>query len=114
MDEISPTAATRIAELRDGKVTEWEITPAGLGVEPQPLEGLAGGSAEDNARVIRDVLSGKRKDAARSATLLNAAAAIYVGGRSDTLEKGIVLAAESIDTGAASAKLDELRKSSAA
>ncbi len=112
MDEISPTAATRVAELRDGQVTEREITPSGLGVDPQPLEGLAGGSAADNARVIREVLSGKRRDAARSATLLNAAAAIYVGGRSDTLEKGVLLATESIDTGAASAKLDDLRKAS--
>ena len=53
--------------------------------------------------VIRDVLSGKRRDAARTATLLNAAAAIYVGGAADTLEQGVRIAAESLDVGAARA-----------
>jgi anthranilate phosphoribosyltransferase len=109
MDEISPSSATRVAELRDGKVTEREITPGALGVEPQPLEGLRGGSAAENAQVIRDVLSGKRQDAARSATLLNAAAAIYVGGRVSSLEQGVTSAAASVDSGAAMEKLAALK-----
>jgi anthranilate phosphoribosyltransferase len=112
MDELSPTGATRIAELRDGTVTELEVTPESLGVEPQTLEGLAGGSAQDNAAVIRDVLSGKRKDAARTATLLNAAAAIYVADVAPSLVEGVRVAARSVDSGAARAKLEELRASS--
>jgi len=72
------------------------------------LEGLGGGSAAENAQVIRDVLSGKRKDEARSATLLNAAAAIYVGERVASLEEGVTAAAASVDSGAAMAKLAAL------
>ncbi len=114
MDEVSPTATTRIAELRDGTVIEREVTPEALGVEPQPLEGLAGGSAADNADVIRAVLGGRRKDAARTATLLNAAAAIYVGGAAATLEDAVGVAAQSVDTGAALETLDRLRAASLA
>jgi anthranilate phosphoribosyltransferase len=112
MDELSPTGPTRIAELKDGVVTESEVTPESLGVEPQPLEGLAGGSAADNAAVIRAVLSGERRDAARTATLLNAAAAIYVGGRAPTLAQGVRHASESVDSGAALEKLEALRAAS--
>ena len=89
-------------------MTEREITPEALGVESRPLEGLGGGSAAENAQVIRDVLSGKRKDEARSATLLNAAAAIYVGERVASLEEGVTAAAASVDSGAAMAKLAAL------
>ena len=113
MDEISPTAATRVAELRDGQVSEREVTPGALGIEPHPLEGLAGGSVAENAEVIRDVLSGKRRDAARSATLLNAAAAIYVSDLASTLAQGITLATEAIDSGAAMAKLEALKEEAA-
>jgi anthranilate phosphoribosyltransferase len=73
------------------------------------LEGLKGGSAAENAQVIRDVLSGKRQDAARSATLLNAAAAIYVGGGVNSLEQGVASAIASVDSGAAMAKLAALK-----
>jgi anthranilate phosphoribosyltransferase len=112
MDEVSPTGATRLAELKHGSVEEREITPDALGVDPQPLEGIAGGSAADNAQVIRDVLSGKRRDAARSATLLNAAAAIYVGDAADTMERAVRLAAEAIASGAALQKLEALKTAS--
>jgi anthranilate phosphoribosyltransferase len=112
MDELSPTGSTRIAELRDGRVAELEVTPESLGVEPMPLEGLAGGSAADNAAVIRAVLSGERRDAARTATLLNAAAAIYVSGLVPALDQGVRRAAESLDSGAAAEKLEGLRAAS--
>ena len=112
MDEISPTAATRVAEVKDGTVIESEVTPEQLGVEPHPLEGLAGGSAAENAEVIRAVLSGKKQDAARTATLLNAAAAIYVGGAAESLAAGVAAATKAIDSGAAEAKLEGLRSAS--
>ena len=113
MDEISPTGVTRVAELRDGEVLEREITPEAVGVDPQPLEGIAGGSAADNAEVIREVLSGKRRDAARTATLLNAAAAIYVGDAAHSLERGVRMAADAIASGAALQKLKGLKAASA-
>ena len=113
MDEISPTGPTRVAELKDGQVQSYEVTPESLGVDPQPLEGVAGGSPEDNARVIRDVLSGKRQDAARTATVLNAAAAIYVGGLADSLSRAVRLAGNAIASGAALQKLEALRAASA-
>ena len=112
MDEVSPTGATRLAELKDGEVHELEITPDALGVDPQPLEGIVGGSAADNARVIGDVLSGKRRDAARTVTLLNAAAAIYVGDAADTLARAAWMAADAISSGAVLQKLEALKTES--
>ena len=112
MDEVSPTAPTRIAELGDSGIAEREVTPEALGVQPQPLEGVAGGTAGENAEVIRAVLANRRRDAARTATLLNAAAAIYVSGLVTTLEEGVRKAAESVDSGAALARLEQLKEAS--
>ena len=112
MDEISPTGPTRVAELMRGGVTEHEITPEALGLDPRPLEGIAGGDPTHNAQVIRDVLSGKRQDAARTATLLNAAAAIYVGGAAETLAGGVTMASAAVSSGAALHKLEILKEAS--
>lgn len=112
MDEVSPLGPTRVHELREGEVEAYEVTPAGLGVEVHPAEGLTGGEPEDNARIVRDVLEGRRRDAARSAVLLNAAAAIYVGGAADSLEEGVGVAREAVDAGSALAKLEALAEAS--
>jgi anthranilate phosphoribosyltransferase len=112
MDEVSPTGTTRLAELKDGRVVESEITPEALGVDPHPLEGIQGGTAAENAQVIRDVLSGKRRDAARTATLLNAAAAIYVASAADSLARAVRMAADAIASGAALQKLEALKSAS--
>ena len=112
MDELSPSGPTRLAELRDGALVERDVTPESLGVETHPLGGLAGGSPEENAALILDVLEGRVHHAARTATLLNAAAALYVGGRAATLEEGVRRAAESVDSGAARETLERLREAS--
>jgi anthranilate phosphoribosyltransferase len=108
MDEISPSGITQVAELRDGRVTRYEVSPADLGLEEIPLAGLAGGGPGDNARTIEAVLGGE-VGAARTATLLNAAGAIYVAGRAATLTEGVVQAAAAVDDGRARDALARLR-----
>jgi anthranilate phosphoribosyltransferase len=71
---------------------------------------LRGGDAEANAQIIRDVLSGERRDEARALILINAAAALFVGGKAETLIDAARLAEESIDGGAAGMKLEQLIK----
>ena len=109
IDELSPLGPTRVCELDGGEVSEYEVTPESLGVPQLPVDGLAGGEPEDNARKILDVLGGRDHSAARGAVLLNAAAAIYVGDGAESLEAAVRVAAESVDSGAAMEKLDALR-----
>src|SRR3989449_2459250 len=108
LDEITVTNKTLVAEAFDGKVRTFEIEPADFGVGLMTLEHLRGGDAEANASIIRAVLSGQRADAARSVVIVNAAAALHVGGIARDLRAGAQLAAESIDSGAALGKLDQL------
>jgi anthranilate phosphoribosyltransferase len=108
MDELSPAGPTRVAELRAGSVEEYVIVPEDLGLERHALDGLAGGEPEDNARLIRGVLEGRVRGAARAAVVLNAAAAIYVAGRADDLLEAVGLAAETLDSGAALRTLEAL------
>lgn len=110
MDEISPRGATRVAELLDGTVREYSVTPEELGVDSRPLEELAGGEPEDNARIIQGVLTGTDRGGARTAVLLNAGAAIRVAGRADSLAEGVEKAAKSVDQGAAAEALERLRQ----
>ncbi len=113
MDELSPAGPTRILELAEGRVRETVVTPESLGLQAGPLEELAGGEPHDNARVIRDVLEGSRADAARTAVLMNAGAAIYVSGQVDDLRQGVERAAASVDEGRAAAVLERLRSATA-
>jgi len=101
LDEISIAAPTRVVELRDGKVETYTVTPEDLGVERTPIDTIAFGAPEENARVTRAVLSGDDDGIARSLTLVNAGAAVYAAGRSDTLQAGVAAAATAIDSGAA-------------
>ncbi len=112
MDEVSPTGMTRVAELREGEVHEYEVSPADLGVEPAGLEELAGGEPDQNAAIIEAVLTGEQ-GGARSAVVVNAAAALLVGGAADSWEEGARLAEASIDEGSAARALERLRASSA-
>ena len=107
MDEITVTAETLVAEIGEGSITEYEITPEDLGLSRHPPDGLLGGDAHLNARVLRGVLSGEDRGAARDVVLANAGAAVYVSGGSDSLQSGVRLAEESIATGAAGQALDE-------
>ena len=112
LDELSPCGPTRVAELRDGRVSDYEVTPEELGLDPVAPEALAGGEPEENAAVVRAVLTGEEGGAARTAVLINAAAAFQVAGRTDSLADGVAAAAESIDSGAAAAPRAPLNSAS--
>jgi anthranilate phosphoribosyltransferase len=109
LDEITITGSTRIAEVRDGQVRSYEVTPEEFGLQRAPLDEISGGDAAFNATLIREVLSGK-KSARRDVVLLNAAAALAAAGRADLLRDAVPLAAKAIDSGAAEKKLAALAK----
>jgi len=107
LDEITITGPTRIAEVREGHVRTYEVTPEEFGINRAALKEISGGDAAANAAIIRDILAGK-KSPRRDIVLLNAAAALVAAGRAEHLADGLPLAAQSIDSGAATAKLAAL------
>jgi len=107
LDEISLCGPTKVAELRDGEVKEFTLEPERFGFKPCPLEELHGGSPEESAAILKDVLQGK-KGVPRDVVLLNSGAALYVAGAAQSIQDGIRLAAESIDCGKARQKLEQL------
>jgi anthranilate phosphoribosyltransferase len=107
MDELTVFGTSHVAELRDGKVKEYTIDPAKLGLAHTDRAAVAGGSAQENAARIRAILGGA-KGPARDIVLLNAGAALVVAGVVDDLAAGIERARASIDRGEARTKLDEL------
>lgn len=106
LDEISLSAPTSVCEVKDGTYTRYTITPEQFGLTRCCKEELVGGTPKDNAKITRDILSGV-KGPKRDAVLLNAGAAIYIAGRTKTMQEGIELAARLIDDGKALAKLEE-------
>jgi anthranilate phosphoribosyltransferase len=110
LDEVTLADSTFVAEARDGEVRTFEIAPEEFGFERSGLDNLRGGDAAGNAAIIRDVLTGKRRDEARTLIVINAAAALHVGEAAADLREGVQLAEESIDAGMASEKLDELAR----
>ncbi len=107
LDELTTTGATDVAELKGGKVTVFEVTPADAGLAPAKLSDLRGGDEKENAAAIRDVLAGK-KTPLRDIAVLNAAAALIVAGKAANLLDGAALAAHSIESGAARKALERL------
>ncbi|SEL90159.1 anthranilate phosphoribosyltransferase [Haloferax larsenii] len=110
MDEIALHDATTVAEVDGDEVTEYTLTPGDLGLEQAPIEDVAGGTPEENARDLEGILTGDVTGPKRDLILANAGAAIYVADLADSLEAGVETAREAIDTGAAEAKLDALRE----
>ena len=108
LDEITLAGRTYVAEARGGEVRTFEISPQDFGFEPAVLDHLRGGDTEANAAIVRAVLAGERKDEARQLVIVNAAAALLLGGVAQSLSHGSSLASEAIDTGAAMAKLERL------
>ena len=108
LDEITCTGNTRVSELRDGDIRTYDLAPELLIGETFDSEEMAGGDPEENAKILRGILDGSVQGAPRAVVLLNAAAAIVVGEKADTLDEGLKLAAASIDSGAALAKLETL------
>jgi len=107
LDEISLCGPTKVAELRGGQVKEYMVEPEQFGLKRCRMEELHGGNAEQSAAILRGVLQGD-KGPARDVVLLNGGAALYVGGSAATIQDGMGLAAESIDSGKASEKLARL------
>jgi len=107
LDEITITGPTRIAELREGTVRTYEITPEEFGMNRGTLDEISGGDAAANASIIRDILAGK-KSPRKDVVLLNAAATLLAAGKVDHLADALPLASKSIDSGAASEKLQAL------
>lgn len=111
MDEITVTGKTVIAELKDGMVKKYQFDPSEIGIKKRNIAELRGGkTAEENAALLISILKGEEREAKRDIVLLNAAAAIYVSGTSPDFEDALGRAAESIDSGKAYAKLEELIK----
>ncbi|NNM32536.1 MAG: anthranilate phosphoribosyltransferase, partial [Gemmatimonadetes bacterium] len=100
MDEVSPCGPTQVAEVMNGSVRTYDVAPQDFGFEPVDPDALAGGEPADNATIIRAVLEGAERGAPRTAVVLNAAAAFYVGGRSNSLHDGVRDAEDAIDSGA--------------
>jgi anthranilate phosphoribosyltransferase len=108
LDELTTTGPNHVSHLRDGKVTTADFDPEDYGFRGAHISELLGGDAPTNAAILRGILSGEIHDAKRDVVLLNAAAALIAGGLTDDLRDGVRLAADSIDSGAALAKLDTL------
>ncbi len=108
LDEISLSAPTAVCEYKDGWMKNYEITPEQFGFERCTKEDLTGGSPQENAAVTRGILSGEIKGHKRNTVLLNAGASLYIGGKTDSMEEGVKLAAELIDSGKALEVLEKL------
>ena len=112
LDEISPNGPTVICEIRDGYYRSSLIRPEDFGLVPGTKKDLLGGTPEENARVTRDILSGRIGGAKRNAVLLNAGAAFFVAQKAESIKEGITLAASLINSGKALTALENIIKES--
>lgn len=109
LDEISLTGETKVAEIKDGSIDYYMIAPEDFGMKRCGIDALAGGSPGDNAQIIMDIFTGKDTGPRRDMLLLNTAATFVVADQASTLAEGLALARETLDSGRALAKLDEIR-----
>ena len=107
LDEISMSAPTTICEFKDGWYKKYVICPEDFGFARCTKKDLEGGTPEENAKITRDILSGQQGHK-RNAVLMNAGASLYIGGKAESMESGIELAAELIDSGKALETLEKL------
>lgn len=108
LDEISASDKTYVCEFRDGWFKEYEIEPEDFGYKKCDKSELEGGTPEENAEITRNILNGTLRDGKRNAVCLNAGAAIYVAGKADSLADGIKIAEETIDSGKAIERMNEI------
>ena len=106
LDEISASSSTTVCELKNGYYRTYRIQPEDFGLVRGTKEELTGGTPEENAEITKGILSGEIQGTKRNAVLLNAGAAIYIGGKADSIAEGVKKAAELIDSGAAQKKLE--------
>lgn len=109
LDEISMSAPTAVCEFKDGWFKTYTICPEDFGLERCTKADLEGGTPEENAKITQDILNGE-KGHKRNAVLLNAGAALYIGGKAESMKDGVKLAAEIIDSGKAAKTLEKLIK----
>lgn len=107
LDEISMSAPTSVCEIKDGKFTSYVLTPEQFGYECCTKEELQGGTPQENAEITKAILEGKETGAKRHAVCLNAGAALYIAGKAASIEAGVKMAEQLIDSGAALKKLEE-------
>ena len=111
LDEISITAPSFISELKNGRISQFVLNPEDFGFKnKRGLDEIKGGSPVENSEIIKNILKGQEKGAKRDISILNAAVAILIGGKADNLNLAIDIAADSIDSGNALKKLEELIK----
>lgn len=110
LDEISTAAVTKIAELKNGQITNKELDPEDLGITPANIEQLSVTDAKTSAKVLKDILSGKESGPRKDIVILNAAAAIIVSGLADDFESAIEMAEASVNNGKALGCLEKLIK----
>jgi len=106
LDELSVSAPTRVVELKDGRIDSFTLTPEEVGLERLPADALAQGDPAQNADVTRRVLGGSANGVERSLALLNAGAALYVGGQAESIDAGVTAAGAAIESGAATDLLE--------
>jgi len=107
LDEISVSAPTHVAEVHDGRIDIYELTPADIGLEKHSIDELTGGDAATNAEIARRILDGE-PGARHDVVIANAGAALYVAGLAPTIRDGVELAREALSRGDAARKLEEL------
>jgi anthranilate synthase/phosphoribosyltransferase len=109
LDEISAHGSTMMLEIREGRISEKTLAPEDFGFSPANGDGIMGGNAEQNAQMALRVLNGE-KSAAREIVIANAACGFWVAGLAKNISEGVMMASQSLDSGAALAKLEALRK----
>ncbi|MBD5151426.1 MAG: anthranilate phosphoribosyltransferase [Oscillibacter sp.] len=112
LDEISLSAPTLICEFADGKAKTYEVTPEQFGLERCQKSDLVGGTPAENAAITRAILDGTERGYKRSAVLLNAGAALFIGGKAESFANGVSLAAQMIDSGKALEALEAVKAAS--
>ncbi len=110
LDEVSPLGPTHVLEVRNGSIDRWTIHPEDHGFGKSARSDLTGSEPEENARIIVEVLDGGGTKGARAAIVLNAAAAVYVGGRVKSYGEGVAAAANAIKSGKAKSVLESLKR----
>ena len=110
LDEITVTGETTVCEIRFGETKTYTISPEQFGIKRCELSELIGGTPVENAQITREILTGKERGAKRNAVLLNAGMSLYLGIDGITLEEGVKMAADLIDSKKALAKVEEFVK----
>ncbi len=108
LDEISTMGPTKIMQLKAGKITKSMLNPIDYGIKKASLEDLKGGDAKSNAQTVKNIISGKETGAKKDIVVLNAAAAIIVGGLADDFASSLKIAEQAIETGKAIRHLEKL------